>query len=517
MKMNKIIISLLAVALVLTGCREAWEEHYEDIPETVNRNIWEVIKEDPDLAAFAAYVEAFEMDTLFRDTKQGTYTLFIPNNAAFEQYEIHDTVNESVLNYHISKHFVQSGNIKGTDKVQMLGEKFVRFEHTNNTSLFDGIPLEFESPLYLNGKFYIMSEVAYPRPNLYEYYAINNPILKNYILGLDSIILDKEESRPIGFDEQGRTIYDTVAIIYNEFEDEYFPVREEFRYKTATIVFPKAEDYNGALDEMASSLGAVYQDHTDIPLQWQEEILIPYLLEHGVFENSLASSAFIQTGKDSLKLKNILGDSIIIDYKVTDRYECSNGVTFNYENFSIPDTLFNGSVRIEMEQYLEKLGKSRFAWDPERVTVVSDKKFSPLGDLVPTASNDSLMRVIFDPGYTGNYSVEFKIDNLFPRKYLMVVRTNINYGGIYDVYMNDQLIRTMDYHDYYLIDYRWYYYSVTGGRYFPQPQGYHKWDAWAINEKPYGETTLRFEYQGPSALVTPALLIDYIDFIPWNE
>ena len=127
------------------------------------------------------------------------------------------------------------------------------------------------------------------------------------------------------------------------------------------------------------------------------------------------------------------------------------------------------------------------------------------------------MRVNFEPGYSGQYSLEIKIDNLFPRKYLMVVRTNQNFGGIYDVYMNDQLIRTMDYGDYYKSDYRWYYYSVAGRRYFPQSQGYHHWDAWAENTKPYGEATLRFEYRGPANLVNPALLIDFIDFIPWDE
>jgi hypothetical protein len=396
----------------------------------------------------------------------------------------------------------------------------VRFERLKNVILFDGIPLEYESPLYLNGKYYLVTEVARPKPNLFEYYAINNAVLKNYILDLDSIVLDKEKSRPVSFDSLGRTVYDTVAFIYNEFEEEYFPVREEFRFKTATIVFPKADDYNAALDEMAAQLGAVYQDHTDIPLDWQNDILIPYLLEHGVFLNTLSGNDFIHTGipSDTLKLKNILGDSINIDYSVTEPFECSNGIAFSYENFTVPDTLFNGSVRVEMEQYLIKLGKDKFSWDPKRVTEISDKKFAPLGNSVSTASNDSIMRVLFDVGYTGNYSVEFKIENIFPRKYLMVVRTNINYGGVYDVYLNDQKIKTMDYHDYYLLDYRWSYISVVPGKnYYPEAQGYHKWDEWAVNEAPYGEARLRFEYKGPSELVNPALLIDYIDFIPWDE
>jgi hypothetical protein len=121
-------------------------------------------------------------------------------------------------------------------------------------------------------------------------------------------------SRPIGFDEYGNTIYDTVSETFNLFEEEYFPVSEESRYKTATIVFPLEEDYNAALTEMALSLGSGYEDHTDIPLVWQNEILIPYLLEHGVFENMVEEDEFIMpVYEDTLKMKNILGDSVVID------------------------------------------------------------------------------------------------------------------------------------------------------------------------------------------------------------
>jgi len=332
--------------------------------------------------------------------------------------------------------------------------------------------------------------------------------------------MDKIESRPIGFDEDGNTVYDTVSTIYNEFEEEYYPVREEYRNKTATVVFPKAEDYNAALNIMAETLGDLYQDYSDIPLGWQNDILIPYLLEHGIFENSLTETDFIQTGRDSLKLKNILGDSIVIEYQVTDKYICSNGVAFNYKAFAIPDTLFKGSVRIEPEWYVEETGINKYSWREEMATVTSDKTFSVFADSIPTASNDSIMRVIFDNNYTGNYSVTFKIDNLFPRKYLMVVRSHKNFGGEYNIYLNGVLIRNMNYQDYFEADARWYYSSVTGGRYFynQSTPGFVHWDAWAINEAPYGEAELTFEYVGPSESVpTTALLLDYVDFIPYDD
>ncbi|MEX0988116.1 MAG: fasciclin domain-containing protein [Bacteroidales bacterium] len=517
MKTNKIIISLSVFVILISGCKKDWDEHYNTPPETINKNIWEVIKADPDLSAFVQYMEALKFDTLF--VSGNTYSLFIPNNEAFDEFLATDTVTAAVLNYHISRHFIQSVNIKGSDKVRMIAEKFVVIQHFNNTTIFDGIPLEFESPLFLNGKYFIMSKVAIPKPNLFEYFEETNPVLKNYILGLDSIILDKTRSRPIGFDEFGRTVYDTVSEIYNEFEDFYFPVREEFRNKTATMVFPKSEDYNAALDIMAGTMGEVYQDYRDIPIDWQNDVLIPYLLEHGVFENSLSEVNFIKTGgpRDTLKLKNILGDSIAIDYEVDDKFICSNGVAFNYKNFVVPDTLFNGAIRIEGEMFIKKIGTNRFTWRDRYVKEISSQKFEPKGDIIPKASNDSIVSVRFTSGYTGSYSLELKINNIFPRKYLMVVRTNKNFGGVYKVYLNDELIREMDYYDYYKTDWRWYYYSVAGGRYFEESQGYHYWDAWAINEKPYGEAKLRFEYQGPSAIVLNAgLLIDYIDFIPYD-
>jgi hypothetical protein len=523
MKMNKLILSLAAIVILLTGCKEDWEEHYNTPPETVDKNMWEVIQTVPELSKYVEYMQEFEFDTLFE--KGATYTLCIPNNDAFDAFITTEEVTDTVLNYHISAHFVQSGNIVGTNKVQMIAEKYVLFEHYNNTSLFDGIPLEFESPLYLNGKYFIMGEVAKPKPNLFEYYAFSNPILKSYILDKDSIILDKEKSRPIGFNDNGETEYDTVSVIYNEFEEFYFPVREEFRNKTATMVFPKAEDYNAALDIMAATLGDLYQDYKDIPLDWQNDILIPYLLEHGVFENSLTETDFIQSGRDSLKLKNILGDSIVIEYQVADKFICSNGVSFNYQDFAIPDTLFKGSVRIETEWYVKETGISKYTWREEITDVSSSTPFIVVADSVPTASNDSLIHIDFGQGYSGNYSVSFKIDKLFPREYLMVVKTKGSWGAVFEVYINDVLIRTIDYDTYHTGGSNLYYHTgVTGIKYKndqpKKPTGGVFWDALASYNDPYGETVITFKYVrdcvSPS-VINNGLYIDYIDFIPLNN
>jgi hypothetical protein len=511
MKLKAGLIGMIVIVLFFS-CKEDWDEHYDTTVETINTNVWEAIQQDSNLSLFVQYMKEYEYDTLFLTDQ--TYTLFIPDNNALAQFTDTSDVTLTVLGYHISSFFIQAANIQAKRKIQTFGEKYAFFEKTPDEILFDDIPIDFESPLYLNGKYFIMTKVAIPKPNLYEYFEANNPVLKRYIDSEDSIILDKELSRPLGFDENGNTIYDTVSITLNMFELEFFPVSEESRYKTATIVFPKEDDYNRALTAMADSLGPLFTDYNDIPMEWQNDILIPYLLEQGVFENMLEEEEFVlDPRKDTLKLKNILGDSVVIEYHPVEKTLCSNGYAYNYDDFKIPDTLYTKPYRMEAEWLLRTIGINRYGWIDD-VVFSSDTPFEPIQELVPKASNDSIIKVSFPNKYEGSFSVEFNVDYLFPRKLLMVVRTYTNIGGVYDIYMNDELIKTIDYYDY--IRYRGVYPSVISGkRYITTAAGYSFFDCWVENLTEYGHARLRFEYTGPSNVPFNGLTIDYIEFIPY--
>lgn len=502
-----------AALLFVMGCEnKIWDDHYYDQPETVDQDIWEVIQADENLSLFANYIKEFKYDSLFEGNH--AYTLFIPDNDAMQQMLDTGSMTRSILDYHISLHVIQSRNIKGRTKIQTLGEKFAWFTRSGDDLTLDDVPVEYESPLYRNGKYFVLQSVTLPAPNLYEFFALNNPILSDYIDSQDSIILDKELSRPIGFDSLGNTIYDTVSIIYNKFEEEFFPVSKEFRFKTATIVFPLEDDYNNALTEMAQSMGSVYVDYQDIPLDWQNDILIPHLLEHGVFENLVEESEFILPPyRDTLKMKNILGDSVVIDYTPKDKFLCSNGYAYNYESFEVPDTLWKGSYRHEGEWLLRQTGFQKFTW-LKGVNVTSSTTFPPIRELVPSASNDSIMKVNFTKGYTGTFNLEFNIGTLFPRKYLMVVRTHMYVGGIYDIYVNDELVMTMDWYDY--VRNREVWFSVAGGAYRPEG-GYNRFDCFIENKLEYGQTKIRFEYKEPGRVQSNGLVIDYIDFVPIEQ
>ena len=211
-------------------------------------------------------------------------------------------------------------------------------------------------------------------------------------------------------------------------------------------------------------------------------------------------------------MKNILGDSVYIEYEVSEKTICSNGYAYNYKFFQIPDTLSHGSTRFEGEWLLEKKGANKFAWWPE-VNVQSDVSFAPRQEFSSSSSNDSILYVPFTKSYKGAYSLEFRIDNLFPRKYLMVIRTSTSIGGIFNIYFNDVLVKTIDTYDLS----PWNYASVISGKYYKPKNGFNRYDCWVQNDNEYGNSWVRFEYVGPGYITSQGLIFDYIDFMPYEE
>jgi hypothetical protein len=517
MMRTKIGILLTIFILSIFACTEkTWDDYYYKQPETINMNVWDAIKGRSDLSSFVNLMVKYKFDTLFQS--DNTYTLFVPDNSALDLLMKSEAIDDTtILNYHISKNFILPIDIQGKIKLQTKVGKYSTLEKVNRKSYYDGIELNYESPLYLNGKFFIMSGVALPKLNIYEFFTKNNPYLKNYIDKKDSIILDKVKSRPIGLDEDGNTVYDTVAIRKNLVDSLYFPVSKEFRTRTATFAFPRLVNYENGLTDMAQKLGGNFHDYKDIPIKWQEDILIPHLLNHGTFLNVMQVSDFksidiiTHNKRRKYNMVNIRGDSIVVNYIPTDPYLCSNGITYDYTNFVIPDSLFAGSNKMEGEWLARPTGANKYAWR-KNVIVSGTSSFSVANQYIKGQSNDSILIVVFTKGYTGTYKVQFNTRNLFPGKYRMVVRTNMDYGGIYNIYVNDLLVKTFDYFDYKrsggLIK------SVTGDYFVPTGR-YNKFDCYVDNITEYGSQTIRFEYKGPSnSLLNNGLAIDVIEFIP---
>ncbi len=266
---------------------------------------------------------------------------------------------------------------------------------------------------------------------------------------------------------------------------------------------------------MAQKLGGSFHSYSDIPVKWQHDILIPFLVNHGTFLNMLEPSEFppvrIKNNRQVNNMVNIRGDSIVADYVPTDKFLCSNGVTYDYANFSIPDSLFNGAEKFEGEWLARPAGANKYVWRSS-VNLTSSSSFAVANNYIKEMSNDSILIVNFNKGYTGTFNLQFTARNLFPRRYRMVVTTHMDIGGLYNIYVNDQLVKTFDYYEF--VKSRGLIKSVTGATFVPVGR-YNKFDFYLDNITEYGRPSIRFEYKGPGTMVPGnGLAIDVIEFVP---
>jgi hypothetical protein len=499
-------LGLLIFALfILYSCvNEDWEDHYSSYNEKINMKLWDAIREEPRFTKFVEYIKEYDLDTFL--CAGHTYTLFIPDNDAFDTFVEIEGFVDKILSHHISPTVFLTRNIQQSKKLLTLSGKYALLERNSTGYTFAGVNIDYESPLYLDGVFYEISEVAYPRPNLYEFTALYSSIIKNYIDLNDSVYLNKDKSKPIGFDINGNTIYDSVFSTVNLFERDFFPVKKEFRDKSATFVLFTQEQYEEALDEMAVNLGGVYNSHLDIPSSWQFEILLPEVLKNALFDGMLSYQDFL---KDTLR--SITGDTVIINHEDIDplsRFLCSNGIVFTYSDFYVPDSLYKGEIRVEGESLIDSIGAGVFAWKDEVLVTGQTLASWSSSDAF---SNGYLLNVPFPRNYTGEFSLQFLIKNVFPSRYRLVWSASYRPSGLFAVYVNGDKIAQYD--NYNL---RSTVISVTGERFLPV-NGLNKKDFWVDNIDSYGDVIVRFEYLGSGLASNNGFNMDYLALIPAAE
>lgn len=502
---------LLGIAL-LQSCNPPWEEHYTSQEEKINMKVWDAVRQNPNYSIFVSLIESEGLDSLFQT--ESVYTLIVPTDEAFSALSDTTTDMQSILKYHIMQTIFMDRSVETWRRMLTTIGKFVLIQKIQGGYTYDGIVMDYTSPLYLDGKYYEISQVAVPKLNLYELTALKSNVLKEYIDSKDSVYLDRSLSTPIGFDENGNTVYDSVFGVVNLFEEEYFPISEEFRDQQATLILFTQDQYDLALDDMASRLGGNIVDHEDIPDTWQNNVLLPTVTENAMFDG-IVSYEELQEGR----IKNIKGDTVVVEAEKIDpdsRTICSNGVGYLYSDFSIHDSLFRGTVIREGESMIVSIGAGKYAWNED--VRVWGATIEPEYLEADVASGGALVNVTFVRNYAGEYNMEFKFKDLFPMRYRLEWRANSRPSGLFSVYVNDVVLEVQDkfgnvYTEFDTNELKSSVISVTGERFLPEG-GFNMRDYWVESITDYGDVTVRFEYKGSGANSTNGLSIDYVKLIP---
>lgn len=492
---NKASIFLM-LSILFFACQKEIDDYYSKETEaTVDTDILTLLKENADYSQFVALLEEYKVDTLL--SKGKIYTFFVPNNTAMDNMEQGTLGDKELIEYLMTESYVNLNQIIGQIKIQTQGEKFALIEEVGGSSYtFDGVAIVNGSPLTNNGRYYEIEQVAQPKPNLYQYIAATNEFYSSYLDSQDSTYLDKELSKPIGYTDDGLTIYDTVLTTVNLFEEIYFPVSEEFRDYKATMLLFTQEQYDDALVIISDELSIPV---TDIPKIWQNDVLMPYLIEQSVFRNALPYSAFA-----SGRAKNILGDSVDVNPQniSADYFECSNGRSYNFIDFQVPEFLYKVNDSIPMSSLLFNKGSGLWGWNED--VKVSGQTFNPLRVANPNSVFGNTLLIDMGRSFGGNFSLAYKHKNIFPATYKLTVRANVSKTGVYNIYVNGKQY-PVDINDgkgpqldFDFFDLRNGVISSVTNQFYPFVNNFCRFDILIDNITEFGDVEVKLDYVKPS-------------------
>ena len=492
------IIPVFIILVFLCACNKPWEDHYEGTDPRIDMSIWDVIKDNPDFSLYAEYAQRCGLDSILKSSN--SVTVFIPPVEALQSLaDSGIDFLKGTLSYEIVPTLFLTRNVQQYYNLSTLSGKLALIENSNYSYFFDGKAIIYKSPLFKNGIYYKLEDIVYPKLNIYEYLQKYNPFFASYIDSQDSIFLSDSLSKPIGFNSEGQTIYkDSVILSINRFERDYFPVSEEFRDKVATLVVPSGDQYNEVIAKVGNYLGLA-----EIPALWQEKVLIPYLINQGLFDGRLDSTEFLKK-----KLRNIMGDSVVIENQPTSLYIASNGYVYNYSSFTLPESFYKGNIRIEGEDLLDSIGSNVYAWK-DFVKVTGDKSVKPERNIVPDASKGKILSVLFPQEFSGQYTIEFTLKNIFPREYQFIWSATYRTGAVYAIYVNDEKVREFDLYN--LIN---TVFPQVGTIPFYPDKGFNKFDAHIQNIQEFGDIPIKIDYVAKGNSPDNGLNIDYIELIP---
>lgn len=221
----KHIVRFMMIGLLaLTACKDQWEEHNQIVKQELGKNLFEAIKEKPELSRFAGYLEQTGFDKVLAYSK--TYTVWAPNNNALQTLDAAVIADTAKLKLFIANciapqvYFTSSA--RQALKIKTLNGKQITFAATT----FEEATLVLADNYVKNGVLHVIDKVILPKANAAEFikqYADGQSKQFAFISRLEHMEIDTSKGVKLYTDPAtGRTVYR---------DGTTFPVQRNYYYQ----------------------------------------------------------------------------------------------------------------------------------------------------------------------------------------------------------------------------------------------------------------------------------------------
>jgi len=206
-KNHYFIFLSLFIGLILSGCKDNWEDHNKVQDPVLSENLLLEIQKNPDLSTFAEYLKETGYDEVVASSK--TFTVWAPTNLALQNLDqtiVNDaTLLKQFVGNHISNQAYLTRNANPLLTIRTLNGKNILFTKTT----FEEANITVADQFVGNGVLHVVDMAIVPKLNAWEY--LNNSaasLQKSFILSQNWIDRDLTQAEIIGIDPKtGNPIY----------------------------------------------------------------------------------------------------------------------------------------------------------------------------------------------------------------------------------------------------------------------------------------------------------------------
>ena len=337
---------ILAIGLMASCSELKDDDHYGKADTPISNNELKIVNMSSQ-EYISSRSDLSEMNGLFAE--QGIYeelskkgqlsTILIVTNDHFRK-PMEKT--EFITRSHISDISISPANLEDGTRLMMWHGKYVNVsidEMGKEGNIVDHILFNNgavkEVIKSTTGYVYVISEMIETPTSLYDF--INDlpeeySIFREMVLASGGKEFDRTNSKAIGINDQGNTVYDSIFIYRNTFfEAVNFDMNSESL--TATLLLPSNEVINQALEDAHQRLAAWDMVRSD-------SIMKDWILKSS-FYSKRYSPAEMQTTETN-DIKSIFGTqwrTNVQQVDVSDPMELSNGIVYKVGKLHLPNNL----------------------------------------------------------------------------------------------------------------------------------------------------------------------------------
>lgn len=348
MNMKKlIIVAVLAMSVFITSCKDEWDNHYSqeqgEASSVSELGLYDFLKNQPEYSQFIQLMD--ETGVGKELAKNQVLTAWVVSNehmpADYNGYTPEEKIR--LAKQHINYMALYSPKLQAGKTIKSMAGKNLSFTQQGEGLALDGQAIVKPNQLCANGVAHEIDGLMIPRDNIYERIVKAGDeysIFRDSILVKSDTVFDEKNSFPLGVDEFGNTVYDSVFVISNP----YFN-KGDFRYENGsyTLFMPSNEQLQGALNDIIN----LYDG--DVTVE-EKTLFFDWIMTSALYKGNITYAPG-QT-YESLWNKVWMTDKQLVE---PTPYVASNGLVYTVTHLHIPRNLLLQDITFELTDCWNKL------------------------------------------------------------------------------------------------------------------------------------------------------------------